>query len=156
MDKTDPPESFGVFKPVGHTVIAYRSMREVQAAMERLLEQGFGPDALVLYTPEEMMAQVDAQLPGASALASVGQDLNLIKAHRALAESGCGFLVVNAPKDEQAANVAKMARSTGAVAAQRYGRFIVEELIDAPPGETQVFESPERGLDLAVPSAQQR
>ena len=25
MDKSDPPESFGVFKPVGHTVIVFRS-----------------------------------------------------------------------------------------------------------------------------------
>lgn len=25
MDKTHPPETFGVFKPVGHTVMAFRS-----------------------------------------------------------------------------------------------------------------------------------
>lgn len=156
MDKTDPPESFGVFKPVGHTVIAYRSSPELQAAAEQLTARGFESADLVRYSPEEMMAQVDAQLPDASPLASVGQDLNLIKAHRALAEGGCSFLVVHAPNDEQAELVAGIARATHAVAAQHYGRFIVEELIDTPAGEAQVFESPDRGLDLPVSAVPQR
>ncbi len=148
MDKNDPPESFGVFKPVGHIVIAYRNAADLQAAAQTLAAQGFATTDLVRYTPEEMMAQVDAQLPEASPLASLGQDLNLIKAHRDLAEGGCSFLVVKAPQDEQAERVAAVARSTKAVAAQRYGRFIVEELIEAPAAQGQVFESPERGLDL--------
>jgi hypothetical protein len=150
MDKTRPPESFGVFKPVGHTVIAYRSLPDLQAAVDALTAQGFASADTMQYTPRQMMDQVDAELPGASPLASIGQDLNLIKAHRALAEGGCSFLVVKAPKTEQAERVAAIARSTNAVAAQHYGRFIVEELIDAPPGDMQVFESPERGLDLPV------
>jgi hypothetical protein len=156
LEKTDPPESFGVFKPVGHTVIAYRSLPELEAAAGQLMARGFAAAELVRYSPEEMMAQVDDQLPDASPLASIGQDLNLIKAHRALAESGCSFLVVHAPKDEQAQIVAEVARATHAVAAQNYGRFIVEEVIDAPAGDAQVFESPDRGLDLPVPAAPQR
>ena len=128
MDKNDPPESFGVFKPVGHIVIAYRSAADLQAAAQTLAAQGFVSTDLVRYTPEEMMAQVDAQLPEASPLASLGQDLNLIKAHRDLAEGGCSFLVVKAPQDEQADAWPPSHGSTMAVAAQRYGRFIVEKI----------------------------
>ena len=156
MDKTDPPESFGVFKPVGHTVIAYRNLPEMQAAVDQLTAQGFASADLVGYTPDEMKTQVDAELLDASPLASIGQDLNLIKAHRELAERGCSFLVVNAAKDEQAERVEAIARSTKAVAAQRYGRFIVEELIDAPVGEPQVFESPDRGLDQPATDSKTR
>jgi len=156
VDKTDPPESFGVFKPVGHTVIAYRSLTELNAAADLLMKKGFASADLVRYSPEEMMAQVDEQLPDASPLASIGQDLNLIKAHRALAESGCSFLVVHAPKDEQAEIVAEVARGTDAVAAQNYGRFIVEEVIDTPADDAQVFESPDRGLDLPASADPQR
>ena len=65
MDKTDPPTSFGVFKPIGHTVIAFRSDAQAQAAANALLAQGFAGDALVRYTPAEMVAQVDAQEPSA-------------------------------------------------------------------------------------------
>ena len=150
MDKTDLPESFGVFKPVGHTVIAFRNADDLQAAVARLQAQGFADAALTRYTPQQMVAQVNAQQLAASPLASIGQELNLIQAHRALAEKGCSFLVVHAPDDAQAAQVAVVARTGQALAAQRYGRFLIEELIDQPAGQAQVFESPERGLDLPV------
>ena len=150
MDKTDLPESFGVFKPVGHTVIAFRTADDLQAAVTRLQAGGFADAALTRYTPQQMVAQAKLQEAGASPLASMGQELNLIHAHRALAEKGCSFLVVHAPDNAQAEQVAAVARAGQAVAAQRYGRFLIEELIDTPPGQAQVFESPERGLDLPV------
>lgn len=150
MKKTDPPEAFGVFKPVGHTVIAFRTAGDLQAALSALLAQGFASTALVRYTPDEMKSQVDSEMQAASALASLGQELNLVKAHRELAEGGCSFLIVHAPDDEQAERVANVARTLKAVAAQHYGRFIIEELIDQAPGDAQVFESPERGLDIEV------
>lgn len=148
MEKNDLPEAFGVFKPVGHIVIAFRSAADQQAAAQALLQQGFAASALVRFTPDEMKNQVDADMAAASALASLGQELNLVKAHRALAESGCSFLVVHAPDDDLAERVAAVARTMQAVAAQRYGRFIIEELIDQAPDQAQLFESPERGLDL--------
>ena len=156
MDKTDPPTSFGVFKPVGHTVIAFSTESQVQAAIGALLAQGFASEALVRYTPAEMTAQVDAHEKAASPLASLGQELNLIKAHRALAQRGCSFLVVHAPEDAQAERVAELARSMQAVAAQRYGSFMIEELIERTPGKPQVFESPDRGLDVDVAAAESR
>ena len=152
MDKTDPPTSFGVFKPVGHIVIALQSEARAQAVVTALLAQGFTSDAIVRYTPQEMVAQVDAQEQAASPLASLGQELNLIKSHSELARHGCSFLVVQAPEDEQAERVAVLAREMQAVSAQRYGRFMIEELIERTPGEPQVFESPDRGLDVDVPA----
>ena len=41
MEKSHPPESFGIFKPVGHIVIAYRSASALEAAASALREQGF-------------------------------------------------------------------------------------------------------------------
>lgn len=132
MDKSDPPTSFGVFKPVGHTVLAFRSSAEVQNAVMALLALGFADAALVRYSAAEMMAQVDAELPAASPLAAFGQELSLAKAHRALAEAGCSFLVVHTPEDVQAEQVAALARSMKAVAAQRYGLLAIEEIIEMP------------------------
>jgi hypothetical protein len=152
MDKTDPPVSFGVFKPVGHTVIAYRSEAEVDVAAAALREQGFVGVALVRYTAAEMLAQADAELAQASPLAGLGQDLNLVRAQRELAARGCGFLVVHAPDDERAARVDTVLRASHAVAAQRYGRLIVEECVEPPQAAAQVFESPDRGLDLPAPA----
>ncbi len=150
MEKSDPPKSFGVFKPVGHTVIAFASDAAMQTAVSALLEQGFSASDLVRYTPREMEAQADADMLSASPLASVGQELNLVRSQRELAQNGCSFLVVHAPEDEQAERVAAVVRSMKATAAQRYGRFIIEDLTEQPWGETQVFESPDRGLDIDV------
>lgn len=151
MDKTDPPTSFGVFNPVGHIVAAFRTAHDMESAAEALAELGMTPAELVRYTPQEMSAQVDLQKQGAGLMASFGQELNLIKAHGALAQNGCSFLVVHAPNDERAAEVATVAKAQRAVVAQRYGRFIIEELIEQPQGHTQTFESAEKGLDIDIP-----
>src|SRR5512133_328979 len=89
MDKTNPPKAFGVFKPVGHTVIAFASAAELQVAVNLLTEAGFAASSWVIYSPAEMKAQVDLQLQTASPLASLGYELDLVNAHGVLAEKGC-------------------------------------------------------------------
>lgn len=155
MDKSDPPQAFGVFNPVGHTVIAFRSAADVQAARGSMLDQGFDAAALVTYTPAEMVAQVDADLQSATPMASLGQGLNLVKAHRDLAQSGCSFLVVQTPDERLTEMAVNVARTQRAVSAQRYGWLIVEEMLEEP-GSPQVFESPARGLDIEAPAAENR
>ena len=148
MNKSDPPTSFGVFKPVGHILLSLESESLLQSVSEKLLEAGFSRGDLTHYTPQEMTRQVDEQVVAASPLASVGQDLNLILAHGALARQGHSFLVVDAPQDEQIEHVRGIANAMGATTAQRYGTLIVEELIDPQAENRQVFESPDRGLDV--------
>jgi hypothetical protein len=134
VDKTNPPRTFGVFKPVGHTLIAFKTEADLQAAVNLLTEAGFAASTLVQYTPTEMKIQVDSELRTASPLAGFGYELDLVKAHGALAESGCSFLVVHAPDEAQAERVATVARATKAVSAQHYGSFMIEDVIALPPG----------------------
>jgi len=144
MNKHKPPEAFGVFKPVGHVVMAFRSDGDSHAARTALVERGFD---VVAYTPQQMLAQVDADIAGASPLASLGQELNLVKAHRELAERGHSFIVVRTPDDEHVRQAQTVATRHRATAARHYGSLIIEELVDPTPGAKQVFESPARGLD---------
>lgn len=139
MDKTNPPETFGVFKPVGHTVITFRSVDDLKAAVSALHEQRFPDSALVRYSPEEMKAQVDSELQNASPLASFGYELDLIKIHRTRAQDGCSFLIVHAPDEEQAECVAAVARATKALAAQHYGTFMIEELPGLASGDAAML-----------------
>ncbi|MEO6624115.1 MAG: hypothetical protein ABIN37_04725 [Burkholderiaceae bacterium] len=149
MDKANPPRAFGVFKPAGHTVIAFANAERMEAAASALLLNGFQPRELVRYAPAEMIAQADADMQTASPLASVGQDLNLVKAHRALAVNGCSFLVVEAADSAKALRVDEVVHSMHATAAQRYGTLIVEDLVVAlDNGNNQSFESPDTGLDM--------
>lgn len=130
MDKSQPPETFGVFKPVGHTVISYRSAASLQAGVDNLVAQGFASADIVRYSPGEMVALVDAELLRASPLASFGYEIDQIKANRVLALEGCNFLVVKAEDDARARQVAAVVAVTDAVGAQHYGTFMVEELVD--------------------------
>ncbi len=147
MDKTDPPASMGVFKPVGHVVASFPGADQAENTATALASLDIAAAEIMRYTPPQMIEQVDRDIANASPLASIGQELNLVKAHRALAELGYHFLVIHAPDDELSARVAEVAKKHGAERAQKYGRFVIEELIEQGDDERQTFESPARGLD---------
>ena len=102
-------------------------------ALSALLTSGFANDEVTVYSPDQMKRQADIEHAGM--LASIGQDLNLMKANLDLAEQGHSF------------QVADIARRFNAPRAQKYGRVRIEELIEVSSGETQVFKSADRGLD---------
>jgi hypothetical protein len=53
---------------------------------------------------------------------------------------------------DPAPDLANLARDNGALRAQLCGTFIIEEMIEQDEPETQVGESPDRGLDAQTPS----
>lgn len=151
----DDELNFGVFKPVGHVVISFPRAEQVDAAVNELSGIGIAGESLRRFNDQAMLRRIDEDIARAGALAKVGQEYNLIVAHRELAARGYHFLVVHAPADRQAAQVAEVARRCGAERAQSYGRFIIEELIDRPGNLPQVGESPARGLDAQTPSGEE-
>lgn len=146
MKKSEEPTAFGVFKPVGHVVMAFGPDADVSGAEKELRGNGLAGSEVVHYAPQEIVAQTEQNLAHAGVLSSLGQEQNLVKAHRALAERGYHFLVVRAQDDALARKVAQVGQRFGAVRAQKYGRFVIEELIDLPD-EVQQAESPSKGLD---------
>ena len=151
----DQNTSFGVYKPVGHVVISFPSAEQAQAARIAIAKEvGLDGDAVRFMTDKQMLAQIDRDLKDVSPLANLGQELNLIKAHRELAQLGYHWLVVRAEGDE-AARVADCAKAHGAERAQRYGRLVIEELIEHSTDTPQVAESPDRGLDPQTPSGEE-
>lgn len=155
MKKSDHPEAYGVFKPVGHVVISFPQAQDMQGAADALAQAGFSGSDVARYTPQEMLAQIDEDMADAGLLASLGQEMNLVKAHRELAEKGFSWLVVKAEEDDLARRVAELVKPFNAERAQKYGRLIIEELIEHRDDERQVPESPSRGLDAQTPSGRE-
>lgn len=147
MNTSDRHEAYGVFKPVGHVIVALPSEPDAKGAAAALLRDGFDAADVVAYSPDQMRRQADIDIEQAGVLAGIGQELNLVKSHRELAIKGHSFLVVKAPDDDRAQRVADIARRFNATRAQSYGRLVIEELIEPGTGENQVAESPDRGLD---------
>jgi hypothetical protein len=133
LDKQDMPESFGVFKPVNHVVMAFARREDRDAAREALLKDGFGPEELTNFTAQEMLAQTTHQIETASGTSAFGYEIVLAKEHRILAEEGQEWLAVHAPKTEQSDHVAEVAKQHNASIADRYGRLVVEHLLQPPP-----------------------
>ena len=102
MDASGKPETFGVFKPVGHVIVAFPDAQAARDAESALAGNGFSAADIVAYTPEQMIRQADGDIANAGVLASIGQELNLVKAHRELAQKGHSFLVVAAAEDDRA------------------------------------------------------
>lgn len=155
MKEGNRPEAFGVFKPVGYVLASFRSESDMAQAAQALRDAGFDNDQQVAYTASEMVHQADLDIAKASPLASLGQELNLVKAHRELAEQGQCFLAVHAPSNEQTERVAEIMRESNATRAQKYGTLMIEELIEVGSDEGQVPESPALGLDAQTVSGRE-
>jgi len=61
-----------------------------------------------------------------------------VKAHRTLAERGYSFLVVHAPRTKQTQRVVDIVKRFHAERAQKYGHFMIEELIEQGDDLTQI------------------
>ena len=155
MDKNAPPRAFNTFNPAGHVVVAMPSAESADQVVQDLRRAGFADGDLVNYTPEEMQQLAQREVDEATLAARIGQEYNLAKARLELAAKGHSFIVIPAKGDDQLQAVADAARRHGAVRAQRYGTFIIEELVEVGEGLTQVGESPDRGLDAQTRSGEE-
>ena len=155
MSPKDRPAAYGVFKPVGHVIVAFPHDSDLQSALTALVRGGLPQSEIAAYTPEQMRQQADIDIEQAGVLAGIGQELNLVKAHRELAVQGHSFLVIKAPTDEVANRIAEVATTYHATRAQRYGHLMIEELIEVGSGQNQVAESPDRGLDAQTRSGRE-
>ena len=143
----NPIRSDGVLPPENKVFMAFRSADDLQGALNALLDAGFQQSEMLAFTPERMKRQMEVNIAHAGVLASIGQDLNLLKTNLALAEQGHSWLVVLWPKSDHEDLLTKVAREYNAARAQKYGRLIIEELVDPGAGSQQYFESTDRGLD---------
>lgn len=115
-----PLSLFGVFKPIGHTLVAFRTLNELRAARQTLVSMGFDADALVEYLSEEMLHQTEAEIRATESSADFASDIDLLHARKQLAEQGCVFLIVDAPNPAKAVLVSGLLSRTRPATAQHY------------------------------------
>jgi hypothetical protein len=145
MNDSNTQTAYGVFKPVGHVLASFPSERDARSAMEALKTAGF-PN-VAFYPAEEVRERAERDIRNSGVLANIGQELNLVKQQRDLAEQGHPFVSVLAPEDDAARRAADIVARYNADRAQKFGRLIIEELIEPGTGPRQANESPDTGLD---------
>ena len=145
MNDSNSQTAYGVFKPVGHVLASFPTERDARSAVEALKQAGFADVAF--YPADEVRERAERDIANAGVLASIGQELNLVKQQRDLAEEGHPFISVLAPEDDAARRAADIVARYNADRAQKFGRLIIEELIEPGTGQRQAKESPDTGLD---------
>jgi hypothetical protein len=145
MNDSNSQTAYGVFKPVGHVLASFPSERDARSAMEALKSAGF-PN-VAFYPAEAVLERAERDIRNSGVLANIGQELNLVKQQRDLAEQGHPFVSVLAPEDDAARRAADIIARYNADRAQKFGRLIIEELIEPGTGQRQAKESPDTGLD---------
>ena len=95
MDNNHSQTAYGVFKPVGHVLASFPTERDARQAVDALKEAGF-PN-VAFYPADEVLERAERDIANAGVLASIGQELNLVKQQRDLAVEGHPFVSVLAP-----------------------------------------------------------
>ena len=145
MNASNSQTAYGVFKPVGHVLASFPTERDARSAVEALKQAGF-PE-VAYYSADEVRERAERDIRRAGVLATIGQELNLVKQQRDLAREGHPFVSVLAKEDSEARRAADIVARYHADRAQKYGHMIIEELIEPGSGERQARESPDTGLD---------
>lgn len=145
MNDSNSQTAYGVFKPVGHVLASFPSEHDARSAVEALQQAGFAEVAF--YPAEEVLERANRDIANAGVLANIGQELNLVKQQRDLAEEGHPFVSVLAKEDDEAQRAGDIVARHNADRAQKYGSLIIEELIEPGSGQRQAKESPDTGLD---------
>ena len=145
MNNGNSQTAYGVFKPVGHVLASFPSEREARSAVDALKRAGF-PN-VEFYPAAVVLERAERDIRNSGVLANIGQELNLVKQQRDLAEQGHPFVSVLAPEDAAARRAADIVAGYNADRAQKFGRLVIEELIEPGTGQRQARESPDTGLD---------
>jgi hypothetical protein len=145
MNENDSQTAYGVFKPVGHVLASFPTERDARSAVEALNQAGFSEVAY--YPADEVLERAERDIERAGVLATIGQELNLVKQQRELAVEGHPFVSVLAEQDHEARRAADIVARFHADRAQKFGHLIIEELIEPGSGQRQAKESPDTGLD---------
>ena len=119
----------GVLNPVGHVILAFANDAAAAHAVTALRAGGFAAEDVLYYLASEAAPRLRARIESASEGAGFGYEITLMRRYLALAEEGCGWIIVYAPDDDAVQRATKVGTDLHAKCAVRYGRLVNEDLI---------------------------
>lgn len=122
------PTSFGVFSPTGHIVMAFDSDADARKARQALVKAGFAEHDVTHYTAKEVLDEFELSDEQRFSPVQIGQDVTKVEEYTSLAKEGSGFLVVHAPKKEDAKQAISIVGPFGLKFAEKYNWLTIEEL----------------------------
>ena len=121
--------SFGTFKPVGHLMLGLPAPVALPALEAALIAAGWPGESLLHFAPGRSVAELEAMVGDAGAMAGFGYEINLLHRYLALSREGYRWLLVKVNDSARAVAAADLARAQGAGLAVYYRTLVTEELI---------------------------
>ena len=129
LTKEDVRNTSGILNPVGHVVLAFADDAVAAQAATELHGAGFAAEDTLVYLASEAAPRLRERVHSASQSAGFGYEITLMRRYLALAEKGCGWLIVYAPNDDAVSRVTHTATRLAAKCAVCYHRLATEDLI---------------------------
>lgn len=129
--------SFGTFKPVGYTVLAYEDEAAARAALARLVANGFHDDDVLSASSANLFPRLQEQMADATGMvAAQGYECVLMKRYLEIARTGAWWLMIWSPHEADVARVKSTLALQPVLSAAHYGRMMIEDLSEPPVGVT--------------------
>jgi hypothetical protein len=121
--------SFGTFKPVGYTVLAYADEAAARAALDDLRRAGFAEEDLLIASSGQIFPRVQEHMREATGMVGAqGYEVVLMKRYLDLAAAGAWWLMAWSPETADVARVKAAMGAHAPLSAAHYGRIMIEDL----------------------------
>ena len=129
LTKEDIRKTTGILNPIGHVILAFKNDAVTADAVSALRAAGFPAEDTLVYLASEAAPRLRERVESASQSAGFGYEITLMRRYLALAEEGCGWLIVFAPGDAAVERLIEVAKRFNASCAVRYRLLVNEDLI---------------------------
>jgi hypothetical protein len=119
---------FGAFYPTGHIVVAFEHDDDGRQVCQELRTAGYDQGHCEIHPAEEVAKAAQGNLDNTGFMARWGKSAAAVKKHLQAAQKGATFLLVYAPKDEDAERVMSAISDKPILLAHRYHRLVIEDL----------------------------
>jgi hypothetical protein len=119
---------FGAFYPTGYIVIAFERYEDADQVCQTLRDSGYNEQDCSIHKAEKMAELAQRNLDDTGLLARVGKSAAAVKKHLQAAQQGATFLLVYAPKDDDAERVMNAVGDRPVMLAHRYHHLVIEDL----------------------------
>jgi hypothetical protein len=119
---------FGAFYPTGYIVTAFEEYEDAQQTRQDLLTGGYEERDCALHTAQEVAEAAQRNIEDTGLMARVGKSAAAVKKHLEAAQQGATFLLVYAPKDDDAERVMNAVGDKPVMLAHRYHHLVIEDL----------------------------
>jgi hypothetical protein len=129
LTKEDIARTTGILNPIGHVILAFKDDAVTANAVAAMRATGFPAEDTLVYLASEATPRLRQRVESVSQAAGFGYEITLMRRYLALAEQGCGWIIVFALGNAEVERLTEVATRFGALCAVRYHRLANEDLI---------------------------